>query len=210
MVNPNEAGIFSWQGNNPAPEPFIQHPTAPMSRIFQRLLFCTALVFSGLTAGAVAPDTATVSFHSYGLVRGGGDAPRAIVAQRWHIEYITVAGCLVTEGLIDSARRHNAATEAILVRRHGKDWQKRFDADVASEAKRQKAITQRLDSSAEIRTLRSRLRKDSNTPWYLFAFDEKAKLYTVTVKAWNEKAGDYKTYYLLTAGIQRWELRKVG
>lgn len=160
-----------------------------------------------LSAGiCAAADTTQVSFHTYGLVRGGSDAPRTIVARRWHIEYLTVAGCVVTEGLIDSARVHNERSEAILAKRHGSDWRRRFDAEVESETLRQAAITRKLDSSAEIRSLRAKLKADYNTPWYRFDFDEQHKVYTVEVKAWSKKAKDYATYYLLTAGRNRWEL----
>ncbi len=133
-----------------------------------------------------------------------------MVAKRWHVEYVSVAGCLVTEGLVDSAQRNNAATEAALARRHGKDWRQRFDAEIAAETARQKAITQRLDSSAEIKALRGRLKKEYNSPWYQFSFDEREKVYVVDVKAWDKKAGDYRTQYVLTAGIHKWELLPVG
>lgn len=180
-----------------------------MPRFIQSLLLCLTLA-AFEQAQAAAPDTATVSFHTYGLIRGGGDAPRAIVAKRWHIEYRSVAGCLVTEGLIDSAKRHNEQTEAVLARRHGNDWQKRFDAEVAAETTRQQLITARLDSSAEVKALRSSLRKSYDNPWYHFSFDEQMKLYTVEVKAWDRSSGDYRTHYVLTAGMQRWELRRGG
>lgn len=180
-----------------------------MTRIFLSLLLCLTLA-AFEKAQAAAPDTATVSFHSYGLIRGGGDAPRSIVAKRWHIEYRTVAGCVVTEGIVDSAKQHNEKSEAILTRRHGADWKKRFDAEVAAETKRQKLITTRLDSCAEVKALRSKLKKNYDTPWYQFSFDEQTKRYIVQVKAWDRKTGDYRTYYVLTAGLNVWELSKVG
>ena len=181
-----------------------------MPRIFKSLLLCFSLAALNLPAQAAAPDTATVSFHTYGLVRGGGDAPRALVAKRWHIEYVTVAGCLVTEELVDSAHKHNARTEAILGRRHGTEWRKKFDAEVAAEATRQKAITSRLDSSAEIKALRTKLKNDYNTPWYQFSFDERSRMYVVDVKTWDKKTGDYRTQYVLTAGLNKWELLPAG
>jgi len=168
------------------------------------LLF--ALILS-VPAGAVAEDTTHVSFHTYGLVNGPGDAARALVARRWHIDYKAVAGCMVTQELIDSAKTQNAHSDAILAKRHGADWKQRFDADIKAEATRQQIITKKLDSSAEVQALRSKLKKEYNSPWYRFDFDDYNKLYTVEVKAWDQKAGDYKTYYVLTAGLNRWELR---
>jgi hypothetical protein len=168
-----------------------------------------ALVFP-LAASAAVEDTTHASFHTYGLVNGPGDASRALVARRWHIDYKSVAGCVVTQELIDSAKTHNARTEALLVKRHGTDWRRHFEADIRAEAARQQYISKKLDSSAEIRSLRSKLKKDYNAPFYRFDFDERSKLYTVEVKAWDKKAGDYKTYYVLTAGLDRWELKRVA
>ncbi len=156
-----------------------------------------------------AEDTAHVSFQTYGFVNGPGDAARALVARRWHIGYQAVAGCIVTQELIDSAKTHNAQAEAMLARRHGKDWRRRYEADIEAEQKRQRIITAKLNRSTEIQVLRSSLKKDYNAPWYRFDFDEQRKLYTVDVQAWDKQARNYRTYYILTAGLNHWELRKI-
>ena len=52
------------------------------------------------------------------------------VDEKWNIKYISVAGCVVTEKLLDSIKIENQKTNSALEKKFGKDWKKLYEKDV--------------------------------------------------------------------------------
>lgn len=75
--------------------------------------------------------TGTLEIYTYGLADFGAERSRARVARRWGFSYRSIAGCIVSQELLDTADRHNGAVEAALAQKHGADWEARFETEVA-------------------------------------------------------------------------------
>lgn len=58
---------------------------------------------------------------------------RSIIADKWGFDFKSVAGCVVTDHLIDSVKAHNTFVEARLDSLFGADWEERFDLEVEKE-----------------------------------------------------------------------------
>lgn len=82
-------------------------------------------------AAAFTPS-GPLEIYTYGLADFGGERSRARVARRWGFSYRSIAGCVVTQELLDSADRHNRAVEMAIARQRGADWKARFEAEVSS------------------------------------------------------------------------------
>ncbi|RYY17726.1 MAG: hypothetical protein EOO04_25020 [Chitinophagaceae bacterium] len=68
---------------------------------------------------------------TYGLPVGGATAmARRDIARAFGFSYHAVAGCVVTESLLDSVRIVNRQTIASIAALHGKDWEQRFEKEV--------------------------------------------------------------------------------
>ncbi len=52
------------------------------------------------------------------------------ISEKWKIKNIDVAGCEVTQELMDSVAVENKKTYAALEKRYGKDWQVRYEKDI--------------------------------------------------------------------------------
>lgn len=63
---------------------------------------------------------------------------RDSVTKKWGIDYVTVAGCIVSESLMDSINTHNDSVGKLLRMRFGDDWNDRFQSDVNSFISNQK------------------------------------------------------------------------
>jgi hypothetical protein len=73
-----------------------------------------------------------LEIYTYGLANPDLDRAHFRVAQKWGFSHRTIAGCVVTAELLDSANRHNSAVEAALAKRHGADWKTRYERDVVA------------------------------------------------------------------------------
>lgn len=52
------------------------------------------------------------------------------ISKKWKIKTISVAGCIVTEKLMDSVRIENEKTNVALQKKYGKNWQKDYEKDI--------------------------------------------------------------------------------
>ena len=59
-------------------------------------------------------------------------AARDSVSKKWGIDYVPVAGCIVSESLMDSLKTHNDSVGQLLRMRFGDDWNERFHNDIKS------------------------------------------------------------------------------
>jgi hypothetical protein len=63
-----------------------------------------------------------------------------VIADKWGIEYYSVAGCNVTQELIDRVDKHNKEVEVLIESKFGKSWQSSFDKEVKEELIKQKKV----------------------------------------------------------------------
>ncbi|RZL62020.1 MAG: hypothetical protein EOO93_10865 [Pedobacter sp.] len=107
-----------------------------------------------------------LEYLTYGLQREiYRQEAEQIVAFRLGFKYKSVAGCLVTEKLVDSVKLHNDTVNQILTKMHGHKWKEQFDKAVDSEIITDKMIFSILDQQALNKQSKARLR---NTGYNLF------------------------------------------
>ncbi|PKF75781.1 hypothetical protein [Chryseobacterium sp. PMSZPI] len=63
------------------------------------------------------------------------------VSEKWRIKNIDVAGCEVTQKLIDSVATENAKTFAAIEKKYGKNWKEKYEQDILNfEIKRREVV----------------------------------------------------------------------
>ena len=87
---------------------------------------------------AVPTDT-SLQILSYGLQRPWHQNARTLIAAKFGFSYRTIAGCVVTKELVDSANRRNTAVRKKLEQRYGPDFWARFEKEVKAEMQRQQS-----------------------------------------------------------------------
>lgn len=98
-------------------------------------LSCTA---KAQEVGRTTRDT-SLQLLSYGLQRPWHQNARTLVAEKYGFSYKTIAGCVVTKELVDSANRRNIAVRKKLEQRYGPDFWSRFENEVKAEMLRQES-----------------------------------------------------------------------
>jgi hypothetical protein len=61
-----------------------------------------------------------------------------VISRKWGFSTKSVAGCVVTEGLLDSVKQHNLAVDKSLSAKYGKDWNDRYRKELEAEVVFQK------------------------------------------------------------------------
>lgn len=103
------------------------------------------LVAIGLSCTTKAQEVSTVptdtslQLLSYGLQRPWHQNARTLVAEKYGFSYKTIAGCVVTKELVDSANRRNMTVRKKLEQRYGHDFWARFEKEVKAEMQRQQS-----------------------------------------------------------------------
>jgi hypothetical protein len=117
-----------------------------------------------------------------------------VVAEKWGIEYLGVAGCVVTKNLVDSVDRNNSKVEILIEKKYGKDWQTKFDKEVDEELINQKIASSLLDKEKKVIRKRNELEKKDNGLYYSFHPIDKDQ-YNVNATGWGQING--KDEYLI-------------
>ena len=154
---------------------------------------------------AIQLDTSKkLRLHTYG---GPPDMERQsaenVIADKWGIEYFSVAGCLVTQEIIDSVAKHNKEVEALIENKYGKLWQTSFDKEVEEELIKQKVASSLLDKETIIINKRKELEVEGNGLHYYFRPINKSE-YKVSATGWGQINGkdEYVSYFRYLVDIE--------
>ncbi|MCD8741714.1 hypothetical protein LT679_13955 [Mucilaginibacter roseus] len=87
----------------------------------------------------------SLTIYRYGL-HDSFERARAeyVVAKRWQIHYKSVANCVISKELADSAENHNREVSMRLRKKYGVDWQSKLDKAVTNEVVLQQRIIDNL------------------------------------------------------------------
>lgn len=127
-----------------------------------------------------------------------------VVADKWGIEYVGLAGCAVTRSFTDSVAEHNKEVEAMIERKFGASWKTTFTKEVQVELANQKVASDLLDSVQLIITKRTQLEKEGNGLHYHFKPISKNQ-YSVSASGWGQSDGKdaYVSYFRYFVDIER-------
>jgi hypothetical protein len=75
----------------------------------------------------------TLYFYTWGLQSNWGYKNKCAIdlEKQYGFDDKTKAGCIVKSGQMRRWERHNERVERKMEKRHGKDWHKKFDAELA-------------------------------------------------------------------------------
>jgi hypothetical protein len=109
------------------------------------------------------------------------DFARTVVARKWGFRYDHSIGCLVQEGLKEMIESHNQEVYAILIKKHGVDWEKKFEEQVKNEYKKEEKIKNHLGKLPLVKKIKKDLRHKKHLVFYSFEPDTKLEMYYVSI-----------------------------
>lgn len=177
-----------------------------MTRSINIIILLLGLTICSSVNGQLDTVENTMVLLEYGLPPGNVylDA-RATIADNWGIKFNSVAGCIVSEHLTDSVRKHNKTTYAKIIDKFGKEWQTQFDEEVDKELKIQIIVRELISTQPYIIKLDSTLAVDGNGLHYFLTPENSNSrtTYLAVVFGWGDWNGDIKlvTYYELTINM---------
>ncbi len=149
-------------------------------------------------------DTTELTILEYGLPPAMHYInARETVANKWGIQFISVAGCVVSSHLMDSVKKHNERTYTKIVEKFGKDWNINFDQEVQKELQIQDIVVQLIKSETYIIKLDSTLRSKNNGLYYDLTPEVTEKVYSAIIYGWGDWNGKTRIvkYYKLLIDI---------
>ena len=131
-----------------------------------------------------------------------------VIADKWGIEYYSVAGCNVTQELIDRVDKHNKEVEVLIESKFGKSWQSSFDKEVKEELIKQKIASSLLDKEEIINKKQKELAKEGNGIHYRFQPINKNE-YKASVTGWGQINGkdEYVSYFRYLVNIENKKIK---
>jgi len=139
-----------------------------------------------------------LEFLTYGLPRPSDEKNAAdIISKKWGFRTKSVAGCLVTEKLVDSVRWHNEMVENALIAKLGIKWNNKYHREVDRELKLDRKVIRLLDLQKRNIIKRRELEKEGNDLHYNLWPLENGQGYEVYATGWGEIKGKskYVTYF---------------
>lgn len=127
-----------------------------------------------------------------------------IILKKWGIRYYPVAGCVVTEELIDSVKIHNDSISKIIENKYGKNWERQFENQIAAEFEKQKIIADILDKVDFIKKKNGQLRKERNRLQYDMTPIDNTTDYNVSIEGWCtiDNKETWVSYYRMTVNYK--------
>lgn len=137
------------------------------------------------------------------------------VADRWNIHFKSIATCLISKELKDSAAAFNHHSDSLISIEYGKNWHQHFDQEVASEEALIEQFIFRLKKMDCIIRLDSLLAKASNDVNYLiypFSISKYEKKYEALVFGWGTIDGktDLVCYYQFKLYKHRKKIKRIS
>lgn len=172
----------------------------------QAFIILTILFFSTVFNSVQAQqDTATLTILEYGLPPGNDYLnARATVADEWGLRFKRVAGCIVSDSLVDSVKKHNDSVYSQIVNGYGEYWETRFEKEVEKELEVQKKARALIDKQAYIARLDSTLGTEGNGLHYYLTPEQPKTVYSAKVLGYGDLKGETElvTYYELTINLK--------
>ncbi len=131
-----------------------------------------------------------------------------VVADKWGLEFVSAAGCEVTEELVDSVDRHNKKVETLIEAKYGKSWRLTFDKEVNGERRKQNVIYKLLNKEKRIIDKQKALEKKGNGLHFQFKKRNNAT-YFVRVSGWGQINGkdEYVSYFRYVVDIEKKQVK---
>ncbi|MNU64015.1 hypothetical protein D3C71_532850 [compost metagenome] len=125
---------------------------------------------------------------------------KEIIANRWGISFKSIATCLISPQLKDSADSSNKHTYSLISLKYGENWYQKFEKEIEAEEKLIEEFIRRIKMMDRISLLDSTLAKEDNAVYYLiypYSKSRSEKRYEVFVYGLGtiDKKTDLICYY---------------
>jgi hypothetical protein len=149
------------------------------------------------------PKDTVLRMLTYGLPDFEKGRAMNTVAAGFGFRYYRVAGCVVSERLIDSVQKENAVTCSKLAQRFGKDWGKRFAILVDTKYQKQSAVEVLVRRHPAIIAKEKALEKVGDGLQFEIDRRPGTDLYDVSGYSWGNWNGDTTlvVYYKVTVDL---------
>jgi hypothetical protein len=173
--------------------------TMSIRKYFLGLCFLSLFLNSEACLGQENPAIPKHRILVYGEPTHDGELTENLVGQKWGIEFYRVAGCTVTQELLDSVKQHNDAVETSLSIKYGLDWKRRFNEDLKAEREKQNQIIENLKKLDFIEVKQREMEKKDGHLYYLITPILNTSKYNVVVAGWHDSKVEYlgKVYDLV-------------
>jgi len=121
----------------------------------------------------------------YGLPNFERENAQNIVAKKYGFSFYPVAGCLVSQELIDSTAKENNIVRGVLIKKYGKDFWSRFEKEVNKEQKQQEKVIKILSKQPFLQALEQQLNKDGNGINYYLEPTGNLNEYDANIYGWG-------------------------
>ena len=147
------------------------------------------------TRNDTVPTVLTYGFRIMEL-----EIAKVVVAKKYGFRFLSVAGCMVTPQFVDSVKKENDATYAILEKRLGKNWKKRFDKEVEKVKEIQYRIEALAMKEPYIIAKQQELAKHNNSLNFLITPLPDSKEWEVKAYGWEtEEYTEQLIFYKMKA-----------
>jgi hypothetical protein len=141
---------------------------------------------------------------TYGLPNMEIQNSRYIIARKWEIKFKSVAGCIVTEELVDSVNTINERVNKNIENKYGKNWNDKFEKEIAEEFEKEKVVTAILDKVDFIKKKNDQMELEGNGLQYYMTPIENTTDYSVSVEGWGtiDNKDAWVSYYRMTVNYE--------
>lgn len=168
---------------------------------------------SGVHKGDKQPNVdTTLKILTYGLPNREQQRAMNTVAKKYGFHYFGVAGCVVSENLLDSVNRENKRVYEILGQKFGKDWRLKLASEVDTMKRLQANVEELVKKENYIIDKENELEKDGNGLEYLVDPTDKQNFFTVKVYGWGQWNGEMEliVYYKLNVDLTDKKVTKIS
>ena len=146
----------------------------------------------------------TLILLTYGLPYFDRQNSENVICRKWGIRFYPVAGCVVTEDLVDSVKTNNEKINKLIERKYGTNWRDRFEKEVDEEFEKEKIVTQILDKVDFIKKKDDQMDLEGNGLHYNMTPIENSSDYNVSVEGWGkiDNKDIWVSYYRMTVNYK--------
>ena len=127
---------------------------------------------------------------------------RNMVGKKYHIDYINVAGCIISKELKDSVELVNEKVDAIFYKRYGDDFWEKFTQEMEIEKHKLIMCNQLLNKQNELIKLKNKLYNGHDNIYCEYE-KKNDSIYIAKIGDWIEvrHEHEYINYYLYSINI---------
>ncbi len=148
----------------------------------------------------------------YGLPDHYGRQASNMIARKYGFSYFAVAGCMVSEDLVDSVRRENKKVYEALLKRFGKGWRTAFELEVDSIRSILPQIEDLVKKESYIIKKEKDLEEENNGLFYGTEFTPQKNVFDVKAYGWGKinNNDELLVYYTLSVDLKRKSVKLIS